>query len=120
MELLKGKVLEDNAYFARIVWQDATQQVVKVFADRALKIRVLDQRDWGILVAHGGGIVHLDLRAGFGQRVPGHVGQVPPKEKPAVLAHIELHGLLGVPMRTSILVSRTPSTAVSLRGPTDS
>src|ERR1700730_996403 len=60
MKLFDRKVLEDDADLARIVGQQAPQDVMKAPADRALEVRVLDQRDRGLRVSQGGRIAELD------------------------------------------------------------
>ena len=79
MQLLDGKVLEDDPDLASIVRENPSQGVVKVPADRALKVGVFHDCYWCLGIAKGRRVGHPDLRQVLGQRVLGHVRHVATK-----------------------------------------
>jgi len=74
----------------------------------------------GHLSPNGRRTAHLNLCAGFGKRVPGHVGQLSLKRETCRPCGVEFHGLL-VSLDDNVNVGfKNPLRRMAFEGPTDS
>jgi len=88
----QGKVLEDD-FDLRVLGEESAEDVVEAAADRALEVRILDDRDGCFRIAKDGSIREFELGDILGKGIRGEVVQFAAEEIATVLGQVHFDGV---------------------------